>query len=149
MPAETHTAKLGPSLVLYPPSGEPLEIQRPALQTTWQGDQLLDAVLVFEVPVATWARIDRENLFHLEPDARGPTFAGGFEPAPEIEIEARLRPQSLPVVAVQAEDEFDAGALLVAAAPGDELIRTESWFAMYVKQRRGPVKTGFQTRWAP
>jgi len=137
-----------PPISLYAPSGEALPLTEVLLRLDLEGEQLVGCRLEFELPHHVWERVDQEALFHLDPDVRGPCFGGGFEPGIPIEIEARLQPSSLPLVSLQANDVYEAGVLLMDAAPGSELVSTESWYALVVKQRFvGPVKTGFVTQY--
>ena len=106
----------------------------------------LAAHLHFLLSPADWRVVDRSHLFHLEPEARGPIFAGGFEPSVDIEIEARLSAEVLDEI--RPQDVFLLAGEMVDDAHDGRLRETESWWALNVKQKRGQVKTGFQTRWA-
>lgn len=147
---DTTEIKVCPQLDLYPPGGEILAAEKIRTSITFAGDQLVELRLIFQVSFADWQRIDAGGWFHLgEEDAKGPIFGGDFDPAKPIEIEATLRTQSLPLVAISSEDIWDIGALFLDATPGSELISTENWFALYVKQDALPgLKTGLQTKWA-
>lgn len=144
----TMEIKVCPSLTLYAPGG-PLEVTSVRVAVTFHGDQLAELRLIFEVTHEAWLRVDAGRWFHLDEDARGPIFGGGFHADKPVEIEATLRTQSLPLVAISAEDVWEIGAMFLDAAPGAEILSTEVWFALYVKQEAFPgLKTGMQTRWA-
>lgn len=145
--SEEERIRVAPRLTLFTPDDLPLPVRDVYLTSTWDGPQMIEAVLQFTVAPEEWGEIDRGGWFHLCPDVRGPTFAGGFEPDQDVEIEARLGEPGTMIMAMLSEDPYDAGALLVRAEPGNELVRTETWYALYVKQERGPVKVGFQTKW--
>jgi hypothetical protein len=142
-------ARLGPALTFYDRQCEPLPIRSPEIELHRVEGQVTEVRLTFRVDPLVWRRIDTDALFHLGAEARGPTFAGGFLEGVDFELEVRLARSSMPMLTLRAEDEFEAGALLVAGGPGEELLATESWYALYVKQPRGPIKTGFQTIYAP
>lgn len=78
-----------------------------------------------------YERIDREELFHLEPLMRGP---GGdtFAPDGTFEVEARLDASLLAGVAALGEDILQAGPAFAALSPGSPLLETESWWALSV-----------------
>jgi hypothetical protein len=144
----TRTAALAEVVQLFDPRGAPLPLFRPTLELHFAADQLLEARLVAVVADLVWRRIERDQLFHLSAETRGPIFAGGFLPAVAIEIDVRLATRSLPMLALRAEDIAEAGALLTSGRADEELLWTESWYALYVRQQRGPISTGFRTVWA-
>lgn len=142
--------KVCPELDLYGPDGSIVHVTKVRNGITFVGGQLAELRLIVEIDQDTWKRIDAGRWFHLEDDARGPVFGGDFNAEKPIELEATLKTQSLPLVAISTEDIWDIGALFLDATPNSELIRTESWFALYVKQETGikGLKSGMQTKWA-
>lgn len=149
--SEVIEIKVCPQLDLYGPDGSVVHVTKVRNGITFLGGQLSELRLLFEVDQATWKRIDAGRWFHLDDDARGPIFGGEFKGDEPMELEATLKTQSLPLVAISTEDVWDIGALFLDAAPDSELLRTESWFAQYVKQETGikGLKSGMQTKWAP
>jgi hypothetical protein len=143
--------KVCPALDLYGPDGSVVHVTKVRNGITFVGGQLAELRLLVELDWATWQRIDKSRWFHLEDDARGPIFGGEFKEGQPIELEATLKRQSLPLVAISTEDVWDIGALFLDATPDSELLKTESWFAQYVKQDTGikGLKSGMQTKWAP
>ncbi len=139
--------ELGDHMVLHDREGAGVPVLRCRLELYQAGDQLAEVRLAFAVNADVWRRIDADALFHLTPEARGPVFAGGFQPG-DVELDVRLARASLPLVALRAETAADAARLFAGSRPTDELARTESWYALHVKQPLGRLKTGFRTVWA-
>ncbi|MFH1467675.1 MAG: hypothetical protein ABIO70_25035 [Pseudomonadota bacterium] len=133
-----------PDLSLRAPEGEPIPISAVSVRAVSEGEHLVALRVELTLSQQAWARVDREALFHLDPDARGPVFGGSFEPR-EVEIEARLDASLLPKAAQAYETIFHLGALLLEEGP---FSATESWYALNVKQAHGPIKLGMATRWA-
>ncbi len=133
---------------MQPPSGEPLPITDVGIALTTDDDgQLTELRLTFRLAAALWARLDAEQLFGLVPEVRGPLFAGGFLPEPDLEVEARLDAEHCPALQPLADNIYALGARLLPEAD-NPLRRTESWKALVIKQQRGPIKTGMQTTWS-
>lgn len=114
-------------------------------------DGVLDEVrLTFSVPPEVYRRIEREELFHLEPQLRGPG-AERFDPDSDVQIEARLDPPLLPGIAVFGDDIVQVGPRFSALAAGSPLLETESWFALHVTvevlrdAEGGSLREGFST----
>jgi hypothetical protein len=98
-----------------------------------------------------YQRIDTEALFNLKPELRGSLSAGGFQPEPDIEIEATLQPDLLPRLAEHTTNLEEAAAYLQNLSqeqPDNPLLSTESWFALHVKQPQESGETGYSTFWA-
>ena len=80
---------------------------------------LIEVRLTFTIPPELYARVDREALFNLDRDSRGP---GGdtFEPDSDVQIEARLESSLLPGVAALGNDIIETGpnfSALLAGSP--------------------------------
>lgn len=143
----TERLRIATELRLETPAGAPLITRDVTGEVTFDDDAVTTVVCTFGVEWADWLRVDHEHLFGLNPEVRGPIFAGGFREGVRVEIEARLDDASIPLASILGGDEFDVGALLYPSGP-PEFRRTESWLAMFVKQADGPIKVGFRTRWA-
>ena len=143
--------KVCPALDLFGPDGSVVHVTKVRNGITFVDGHLAELRLLCEIDQATWKRIDGGRWFHLENDARGPIFGGEFNGDKPIELEATLKTQSLPLVAISTEDVWDIGALFLDATADSELLKTESWFALYVKQETGikGLKSGMQTKYAP
>jgi hypothetical protein len=131
---------------MTPPAGEPLPITNVGIEMTTDGGHITELRLTFNLAPALWARLDTEQLFGLNAQARGALFAGGFEPEPDVEVEARLNPEHLAPLHAFSDNVYMVGAKVMAAAD-NPLRLTESWKALYIKQQRGPIKTGMQTNY--
>ena len=146
MTSTTERIKVAPRIELFPPTGEPLVLEDVRLETEFDGEVIREVRLIGWLAPDAWRRVDDGGWFHLAPDVRGPTFAGGFDPDARIEIEARLDAEVLTLEAVLNEDDFEIAARLLGASPDARVRSTEAWWGLYVKQQRGPIKTGFATR---
>ena len=105
--------------------------------------------LRFQLSPEDWKRVDREQLFHLSPEVRGPIFGGELAEEVEVEVEARLSTAGLALVGVLAENPQDAERIFLQAGAAHELRQSESWYALYVKQPLGTgMKIGFATTYS-
>lgn len=144
---QTERLRIATELTLDTPAGAALITHDVTGEVTFEQGTVTSVVCTFHVDWTDWERIDREQLFALAPEVRGPVFAGGFQEGVRVEIEARLTDASIPLASILGHDEFDVGALLYPSGP-PEFRHTESWLAMFVKQADGPLKVGFRTTWA-
>ena len=109
--------------------------------------------LTFTVPPDRYARIDREGLFHLDAESRGPG-AGSFAPASDVTIEARLDSSLLPGIAVMGADIVEVGPRFSALAAGSPLLEDGNWYALHVTvevlrdAEGGSLREGYSTRHA-
>jgi hypothetical protein len=149
--ATVRSVRVKDALELFDLDGAALPVRDVRMEITYDDDETVQRIAgLFVVDFADWERVDKQRLFHLEPNLRGALFGGSFDPAKEVEIEAKLDDaQAAQAAEVAAGDEFDIGGLLWAAGSGDAIACTESWFGMFVKQADGDVKVGFKTDWAP
>jgi len=140
----------GKELTLDTSSHSPLSIHAVTLSLTKQDDTLSECRLTFQVSRELYQRIDTEALFNLKPELRGSFTAGGFQPEPDIQIEATLQPDLLPRLAEHTTT-LEAAATylqnLSQEQPDNPVLSTESWFALQVKQPRESGETGYSTFW--
>ena len=169
MAAIEHRIRVGPEVVLAAPDGSDVRITHVQAALTYDGDRLEDVRITFRLDPETWARVDAGGWFHLDPDARGPTFGGALRAGEPVEIEARLSQPGLTAAAVTTDDEWDVGAQIRGGRspeqrdgeplpPGrlnPDIGLTEGWRALAVKQPDPEIpglKTGFATiagGWSP
>lgn len=142
------TFRLTERLPLRAPDGSEVVVEDAGVRLEREGDRVVDVWLIGELVPAAWTRVDAGGWFHLAPDARGPSFGGPFQADVRVKIEARLAPATATALALLAEDEWTLLAELLGARLLRELHETETWYALYVTQPRGPVRGGFRTRHA-
>lgn len=104
------------------------------------------ALVTLTVSPADWARVDAGAWFGLDPAERGPTFGGSLDAAQPVLIEAQLRADPLAALAERGGDKWDVAADLASGEDQADLLHTECYEALNVKQERGGVFTGFATR---
>jgi hypothetical protein len=122
-------------------------VRNGSLVLTYADGELVECRVEFAITHQQWEKVDGEHLFNLTPEVRGPSFLEHFEPDNDIEIEVRLDTGALAFLETFAEDADQAAALLADASEDSELLLTERWFALNVKQQSGPIKAGFSTSW--
>ena len=135
------------------PDGSPLRVHGEDLALHRDDGLLSEVRLTFLIGAEEYERIDREELFHLEPLMRGP---GGdsFEPDGDVQVEARLDPGLLAGVAALGEDILQAGPAFAKLAAGSPLLHTESWYALSVTKEvlrdseGGSLREGYATLYA-
>lgn len=141
------TLRVAPELTLGPPTGPPIRIHQVKARLEHHGEALQSVWLIAELEPATWARVDAERLFHLEPEVRGSQF-GAFHTDRVIYLEARLARDPLTTLALLGENEWEVLAQVFSARLVPSLHQTESWYALHVTQQQGPIRGGFRTTWA-
>ena len=143
--SETETIRVSrKGFDLYPPTGAPLPVTGVGITMTLDEGSITELRMHFEMAPALWARLDDEQLFGLTEAARGPLFAGGFNPTPDVEVEVRLDTEHLAGLQPFADNIYTVGGKLLPAED-NPLRQTESWKALVIKQQRGPLKTGMKT----
>ncbi len=113
------------------PVGAPLIARGIDLALEREDGVLNEARLTFSVPPELYQRIDEEELFHLQPNVRGPG-AERFDPDGEVRVEARLDASLLLGLAAMGDDIIEAGPRFSSLAAGSPLLETESWYALNV-----------------
>lgn len=96
MEATSKQYQLNAELVLQNPSGAPLKIQFTTFRLTQLDNKITECCLTFQVSPSLYSYIERESLFNLKSDIRGPFMGESFLPEPNIQIEAALQPRLLP-----------------------------------------------------
>jgi hypothetical protein len=132
------------------PSGERLPAHALDLALEREDGLLREVRLTFTVPPETYAVIDRDDLFHLTRDARGPG-AERFQPDGDVQLEVRLDGVLLPAVAAMGPEILDTGPAFAALVEGSPLLESESWLALNVTvevlrdAEGGSLREGFST----
>ncbi|MEQ9235912.1 YbjN domain-containing protein [Coleofasciculus sp. E2-BRE-01] len=153
-----------------------LTIYSVSLSLTQQDEEIIECRLTFQVTPELYHRIDTEALFNLKPEVRTPFTNGDFQPSPDIQIEASLKPDLLPLLLEKATNAEEVATYLVnlsqkqpeltskstneksGTQETDEspdnyqspysLLSTESWLALSVKQPQESGETGYRTFWS-
>ena len=76
-----------------------LTVRAISLSVTKEDDKLIECRLTFCVNPELYQRIDKEELFNLNPDLRTPLSGVEFLPEPDIAIETSLKTDFLPHLA--------------------------------------------------
>jgi hypothetical protein len=176
MTTKTEHLHLDIELTLYPHSSSSLPVHTLALYLTKQDDEIIECRLTFCINPEIYHHIDTEALFNLKPEVRTPLTNGDFQPSPDIQIEARLKPDLLPFLVEKATNAEEVATYLVNLSqkqseltskstneksetqetdePPDHskspyfLLSTESWLALSVKQEQESGETGYRTFWS-
>ena len=120
-----------------------------------------EAQLELELEPEAYSRVDREQLFHLGLQQRGPG-AEGFVAGEVVRLTLRLGASQLPDLLAEAADPAAAARLLEersVAGAGSIVLASDSWFALSVTSpvelpgdhsvaRGGELAGGFATTWA-
>ena len=142
---KTQTVKIGSQIELSTPNEDTLTVTDVSLEILTREGAVEELRLHFGITREDWDRVDEGAWFGLDLESRGPCFAGGFQPEPGLEIEARLVPAPLKALLASTENYFRLAAAVLGAPLEHPLRQTESWLGLYVKQARGAVKAGFAT----
>jgi hypothetical protein len=147
---------LDSELTLRHAAGEPVSVRATALAVTETDGKISECCLTFEVSPEVYRRIDEQALFNLKPEERVTMPDAEFDPDRNIEIQARLAPETLVLLSTHATTPAAAEYLLEQNQnhPDSPLLATENWFALYVTQQEplppgmeGELKIGYSTTW--
>ncbi|BAZ16702.1 hypothetical protein NIES4071_85800 [Calothrix sp. NIES-4071] len=146
----TENSQLDNELSLYDDSQFPLTVRALTLSLTKQDDQLIECRLTFCVNPQLYKRIDNCALFNLKPDARNPLSTGKFLPDTDIIIETALKPDLLPVLAHGATIDSVTKYILNLSQeqPDHQILFTENWLGLSVKQQQESGSIGYRTLWS-
>ena len=153
--AELQFAEIDRRLAFRPPAGEPLSAQLIHFAYHTADDGTVNVEVVAQVGRADYERVDKEHLFHLLPEVRGPG-ADGFDPQGPVRLELRLKSILVPQLYGATHDPLVAGNQLAdqADAGGSVLLDTESWYAQSVmtdvdlpEGLEGQLRMGYRTAW--
>ncbi|WP_414551375.1 YbjN domain-containing protein [Anabaena sp. CCY 0017] len=169
MEVQTKNHQLNSELILYDSSCSSLTVHTITLSLTKQDDNIIECHLTFCITCELYQRIETEALFNLKPELSTPLSNGDFQPSPDIQIEAILKPDLLPLLLENATNADEAAAYILELSqqqPGltseteknnklfknpkspYSLLYTESWLALSVKQQQESGETGYRTFWS-
>ena len=148
---QTETHELNTDLTLHDSSQSPLTLRAIALTLTIQDNELIECRLTFQVNLQLYQRIDTPALFNLKPDARNPLSSGKFLSEPDITIETSLKPDLLPLLAEHAINIDETAKYILNLSqeqPDNQILFTESWLGLSVKQQQESGEIGYRTLWS-
>jgi hypothetical protein len=161
-------------IILFTSSGLSLQLQPIDLHWIDRDNVLCECRITFKVTSQIYQQIDRESLFNLKLELRGALNAVSFQDDIDIEIEATLQPQLLARLAEHSTDSETAinylatcsqnssssqkpkkkaksdttDESLVLSPEIDQILSTESWFALSVKQPQETGEISYRTFWS-
>jgi hypothetical protein len=150
MTAKTENHQINTDLTLHNSSPTPLTVRAIALTLTKQNNELIACRLTFQVNPQLYQRIDTAALFNLKPDARNPLSSGKFLSEPDITIETSLKPDLLPLLAEHAVNIDETAKYILnlnQEQPDNQILFTESWLGLSVKQQQESGEIGYRTLW--
>jgi hypothetical protein len=155
--AGTHYAEIGQPVELRAPEPPALPATLSEFVYLVDDEGGVSVRMTLDVGLEQWARIDRDQLFHLAPDVRGPE-AQSFSPGGPVHIELELDSRLVPQLYGLSREPLSAGqqlAGLASTAPASPLLATDSWYALRVLAdvalppgMDGQLRSGFSTSWA-
>ncbi|AFZ26210.1 hypothetical protein Cylst_4104 [Cylindrospermum stagnale PCC 7417] len=169
MEVKTENYQLYTELILHKSSSFSITVHTITLSLTRQDDNIIECHLTFCVTPELYQRIETEALFNLKPELRTPLTNGDFQPSPDIQIEAILKPDLLPLLLENATNADEAATYLLNLSQQQpeliseiqknnelsenpkspySLLSTESWLALSVKQQQESGETGYRTFWS-
>jgi hypothetical protein len=98
-----------------------------------------------------YQQIDKQELFNLKSEIRKPITGGQFKPEFDYHIEITLKPEFLPQLLAKAktkEEAFNYLADLSENEPNSDLLNSENWLALSIKQNQKGKEVGYQTFWS-
>lgn len=151
MTAKTENHQLDSELTLHDFSQSSLTVRAIALTLTKQNNELIACRFTFQVNPQIYQRIDTDALFNLKPDVRNPLSSGKFLSEPDITIETSLKPDLLPLLAEQAVNIDETAKYILNLSqeqPDNQILCTESWLGLSVKQQQESGEIGYRTLWS-
>lgn len=143
--------QINADLTLHDSSQTPVKVRAITLTLTKQDNELIACRLSFEVTPQLYNRIDSEALFNLKPDARNQLSSDKFLREGDITIEASLKPDLLPLLAEHAVKINEAANYILNISqeqPDNQILFTESWLGLSVKQQQEAGEIGYRTLWS-
>lgn len=151
MLSQTANHQINNEITFFDSSQSPLTVRAVTLTFTKQDNELIVCRLTFKVTPQLYQRIDKEALFNLQSDARNQVSSQQFLQEPDITIEASLKPDLLPLLAEYSSNiEAAANYILQLSQeqPAHQLLFTENWLGLSVKQQQESGKIGYTTLWS-
>jgi hypothetical protein len=168
MTNDPETIQLKNELILQDCSLCSLPICKVCLNLTRQNNEIIECHLTFYIPPEIYHRIETQALFNLKPELRTPLTNSDFQPSPDIQIAAILKPDLLPLLLATTTNTEEAATYLLNLSQQPELtsetqknnelsenpkspyslLSTESWLALSVKQQQESGETGYRTFWS-
>ncbi|BAY64743.1 hypothetical protein NIES22_48430 [Calothrix brevissima NIES-22] len=151
MLSQTAKHQIDNEITFYDSSQSPLNVRAVNLTFTTKDNKLIACCLTFEVTPELYQRIDKEALFNLQPDARNPLSSQQFLNEPNITIEVSLKPDLLPLLAEYSSNIEAAVNYILKLSeeqPDHQLLFTESWLGLSVKQQQESGEIGYNTLWS-
>lgn len=151
MTAKTENRQINTDLTLHESSQSPLTVRAIALTLTTQDNEIIACRLTFQVNPQLYQRIDTAALFNLKPDARNPVSSEKFLSEPDITIETSLKPDLLPLLAEHAINIDETAKYILNLSqeqPDNQILFTESWLGLSVKQQQESGEIGYRTLWS-
>ena len=176
MMTKTEKYQLNKKLTLRNHAQSPITLHSVSLSLTQENEQVIECSLTFQVTLQVYHHISTEALFNLKPEVRTPLTNGDFQPSPDIQIEASLKPDLLPLLLEKVTNAEEVATYLMnlsqkqseltskstneksdtqeTGAPFENpkspysLLCTESWLALSVKQQQESGETGYRTFWS-
>ncbi|MEH2342289.1 MULTISPECIES: hypothetical protein [unclassified Nostoc] len=148
----TENHQLDSELTLHDSSQSPLTVRAISLTLTTQDNELIECRLTFQVNPQLYQRIDTAALFNLKPDVRNPISSVKFLSEPDITIETSLKPDLLlPLFAEHAINIDETAKYILNLSqeePDNQILFTESWLGLSVKQQQESGEIGYRTLWS-
>ena len=146
------------SLTFHDRDNQALPVETIELSVDEMDGSIVRCFLAFKISYAVYETVDREELFNLLPDTRGEIFGGQLDATQDVEIEAKLDPGFIFDIAMTIHSIEDLAAHLRDLnqnQPESDLLASESWYALNVKQSvplpaefgAGTLKVGYKTTW--
>lgn len=156
MDTKTSLYAMNVSLAMQTPSGRPIEVDAADLIFGEEDGEVLECRMIAHVRPGAYERIEKENLFNLAPESRGPAFGGSLDPEREVKIELALDVDVLDGLLEQVSNVKEAAKYLSSRDLDDPLLLTENWYALYLTQQvdlpddlgEGTLNVGYKTSWA-
>ena len=150
MSLQTQSYQINKDLTLYAPSQNLHPFYTYSFSLIKQEEELIEYRLTLQISLETYQQIESKTLFNLKPEIRN-SPAIKFQPSPDIQLEACLKPDLLPQLAQQLANVEEATNYLVHLSkeqPDNPLLCTESWLALSVKQQQQSGEVGYRTLWS-
>lgn len=146
----TQIQPLTKRLFFWKSSTDRIEVPCISLILETEAEKTKQCRLVFEADYCLYQEIESEELFDLRPQFKADIFGGQFLDELPLQITILLDPDLLPKLGRQYND---AGSVanyidrLSQKSQFNQLIQTNSWVALLVKQIQTTGEVGFRTFW--
>ncbi len=147
---KTTSAQINQQLIFQTKSGDSIKLEIIKIKLAKEKQEIKECQLIGNLDLALYQQIENQELFQLQPQLKGRISSGEFNPNLPLTITIYLEPELLPNLEKQAAGAKSAANYLLKLGetqPDTELLQTDNWFTLTVKQQQPNQEITLRTFW--